>query len=262
MTATPKGLPPLKVLALDIETAPNLCYTWGLFNQNIGINQIKEHPRIICFSAQWEGEKKVLFWSEYHDSVEEMLSALHMLLDECDVLVGWNSKGFDAKWIEGELQLAGFPPISPFHHLDLLLHFRKHSRFVSKKLDYVSERLLAENKVTHDGMIMWRACIEPDFDPALKKKYWTLMKKYAIKDTALLFQILDAVRGWVKMPTPVSADGDYSCPNCGSLNVQQRGYYRTPASLFKKFVCMEDKCGKWGRAATRERATNMIRSTD
>src|SRR5690606_9378469 len=85
----------IKVLASDIETAPNLVYTWGLWNQNIGINQIKEPGRISCYSDQWEGDKKVIFQSEYHDGYDVMLAGLHVLMDEADLIIGWNSTAFD-----------------------------------------------------------------------------------------------------------------------------------------------------------------------
>src|SRR5690606_19087719 len=139
----------------------------------------------------------VLFQSEYHDSPELMLAGLHTLLDEADVVVGWNSDGFDLKWIEGEFQLAGLLPPAPYLKLDLMKHFRRHSRLISKKSDYVSDRLLSDNKVHHDGFEMWRACIDPDYDPVLKKRYWNKMRTYAKKDTALLFPIMESVQGWL-----------------------------------------------------------------
>ena len=45
-----------KTLFFDIETAPNLSYVWGQWQQDV-----IEHTRewyIICFSYKWEHEKK------------------------------------------------------------------------------------------------------------------------------------------------------------------------------------------------------------
>ena len=45
-----------KTLFFDIETAPNLSYVWGQWQQDV-----IEHNRewyIICFSYKWEHEKK------------------------------------------------------------------------------------------------------------------------------------------------------------------------------------------------------------
>lgn len=234
----------VNILALDIETAPILAYTWGLWDQNIAINQIKEHPRIICFTAKWIGRKgKVIFKSEYHHSRKEMLQALYDLLDEADIVTGWNSERFDIPWIEGELQVEGIPRPSPFKSVDLMKTFRKHSRMPSNKLDYASQRLLGESKVTHTGFQMWRDCIEPDVDPKVKAKAWALMKKYAIHDTELLEPLWNALSPYIKVPylDDVPA-GVCPFPHCGSLDIQKRGYRRTQASVFQRLVCSN---GHW-----------------
>jgi len=41
----------MKVLAVDIETTPLITYTWGLFNQNIGINKVG-HLAALCVYAR------------------------------------------------------------------------------------------------------------------------------------------------------------------------------------------------------------------
>ena len=238
----------LKMLALDIETAPLTAYAWGLWDQNIGINQVIDWGRIICFSAQWYGSKTVIFKSEYHDSPEEMFATLHQLLDEADVVTGWNSDAFDLPWIEGELQLRGFTAFSPVHKLDLMKHFRRHSKFASKKLAVVSERFLHTTKVTNPGMQMWRDCIEQDVDPEVKRKAWNLMRKYAKKDTALLWPIFDSVKSWIKLPVPmvVSDDGEPRC-RFGHTNIQLRGESKTQRMTYQRFQCNE--CGAWGKFA-------------
>jgi len=52
-----------KILFLDIESAPSRVYTWGLFNQNIALNQIEEPGYTLCWAAKWFGKKKMLFSS-------------------------------------------------------------------------------------------------------------------------------------------------------------------------------------------------------
>lgn len=234
----------IKMLALDIETAPIVAYVWGLWDQNVGLNQIKETGRIICFSAQWYGSKTVIFYSEYHHSREEMLEALWNLLNEADVVAGWNSDGFDIPWIEGELQDAGYGPPSPFYKLDLMKHFRRRTRYPSKKLAFVSERVLGDTKLTHTGFQLWRDCIEPDVDPEVKRKAWNLMRRYAKKDTALLWPIYETVKGWIKLPLPMilSDDGETRC-RCGSQNFQRRGWSSTGAMTYRRFHCQD--CGAW-----------------
>ena len=87
----------MRELIIDIETSPNLAYVWGLFKQNVALNQIEDTGEVISFAAKWRGEKKVHFASTYHDGKEGMLDSAHALLDEADVVIGYNSKGFDMK---------------------------------------------------------------------------------------------------------------------------------------------------------------------
>jgi len=48
----------MKILMLDIETTPMQVYTWGLWDQNIGINQIIKPTEMLCFGAKWQGKKE------------------------------------------------------------------------------------------------------------------------------------------------------------------------------------------------------------
>ena len=245
----------IKILALDIETSPILAWVWGLWDQNVSIGQIKEDPRIIAFSAQWYDKTKVMFWSEYHHTRQEMLQAFYDLLDEADIVLGYNSVSFDIVWIEGELVSEGFERPSPFKQIDLLRIARKHTKFPSKKLDYVALRLLGDRKEKHPGMQMWIDCLEGD--EATKKKAWKIMKSYALKDTALLFPLFEALRPYIKMPFPVS-DDPLACPNCGSHKYQKRGFQRTSASRYQRYQC--GSCGGWFHDAKREPLPTQYRA--
>lgn len=233
----------MRILALDIETSPALVRTFSLFRPVIGHGQIVESSRMICFSAQWEGGK-VQFFSEFHHSRQEMLQAIHDLLDEADVVITYNGKKFDIPWIHGELISEGFLPPSPVKHVDLYQVIRSNARFLSNKLDYVASRLLDEKKVAHSGFQLWIDCL--DGDP----KAWNLMRRYAKKDTALLLPLYYKLRPWVKghPSRPLHDDGD-GCPKCGSDNYQRRGYATTSVSKFQRYQCKN--CGSWFRGSTR-----------
>lgn len=243
----------MKLLALDIETAPALVYTFSLFKPVIGINQIVEPGRILCFSAQWRGEKKVMFYSEHKHGQEDMLAKLHELLDEADVILHQNGERFDIPWIKGELMLAGFQPPSPFQQIDLLRFMRSNTRLLSKKLDYLAQRFLNESKVTHTGFQLWIDCLNGD------EKAWKLMEKYAVKDTKLLLPLYEKIKGWIpNHPNVALIEGEQlSCTRCNSKNYQRRGYRHTNASTYRQFQCKD--CGGWFRAAHRV-ATNVVRN--
>lgn len=45
----------MKVLLSDIETAPILASVWRIWDQNIGLNQIKADWHLLSFAAKWLG---------------------------------------------------------------------------------------------------------------------------------------------------------------------------------------------------------------
>lgn len=181
----------MKTLFLDIETTPMKVYTWGLFDQNISIDQIIESTEMLCFGARWLGERKVIFRSSYHDGKKTMLEDLHKLMDEADVLVGWNSAAFDHKHINREFLENGMTPPSTVKDLDLMSVTKANFLFPSNKLDYVAQKLDVGAKVKHSGFSLWLRCMEGD------KKAWKEMKEYQIQDVNLLVDLYDILLPWL-----------------------------------------------------------------
>lgn len=180
----------MRTLFLDIETTPMQVYAWGLWDQNISIDQIIKSTEMLCFGARWLGEKKVIFKSAHHDGKEEMLKELHKLMDEADVLVGWNSAGFDHKHINREFLENKMLPPSPTKDLDLMSITKANFLFPSNKLDYVAQKLEVGAKVKHSGFKLWLDCMAGD------KKAWKNMKEYQIQDVNLLVDLYDILLPW------------------------------------------------------------------
>lgn len=231
----------MKILFLDIETSPNLAYVWGLWDQNIAINQLVEATEMLCFGARWYGEKKVIFKSVHHDGKEEMLKEVHRLLDEADVLVGWNSKAFDSKHLKREFIENEMLPPSPYKEMDLMLTVKSQFKFPSNKLDYVSQKLGVGAKVKHSGFDLWLQCM------AGNDKAWKEMKKYQIQDVDLLVSLYEKLKPWItNHPHTALHDGiEDGCVVCASKNLQRRGVARTVSGTYQRFQCQD--CGKWQR---------------
>lgn len=244
----------LKILLFDIECSLAQVYTYGLYDQNISIANVIEHPRMIAFTAKWLGKKKVYAFSEYHQTRKEMLEEMHGLLDEADVVVGWNSKGFDVKWVNSEFLVEKMLPPSPYKQIDLMQETKRNARFLSNKLDYISERLLGDNKIDYNMARMWIKVNNPETPEADRKKEWNAMLRYAKKDTVLLEPLFEELRPWIRMPHPVR-EGDDLCRNCGSSNLERRGYAATLNGTYRKYQCKD--CGSWSRGSKREQVTNM-----
>ena len=242
------------ILLIDIETTPALVWTWGLYDQNISIQQIEQHPRIFCFAAKWYGAKSTQFYSEHHNGRHEMLAAAWAMLDAADIVVGWNSRSFDGKWLEGEFIAEGMGRPSPYVHIDLMLEVKRNGRFISNKLDYIAGRLLDEHKVSHEGFELWIKCMAGD------EGAWRTMRRYNKKDVTLLEPIYKALLPWIKSPVNAALyvdDDERRCPQptCASTNLERRGYAYTNAGKYPRFVCRD--CGKWSRGARSEGTTEL-----
>lgn len=233
----------MRFLLLDIETTPLTARTWGLFQQNISIGQIVQSTEMMCFGAQWLGSKQVVFRSTHHHGKQKMLEDLWELMNEADVLVGWNSKAFDHKHIMREFVEAGMPPPSPTKDMDLMLACRRRFRFPSNKLDYVAQQLGVGAKVKHDGFELWVKCM------AGNQKAWAVMRRYQIEDVRLLDKLYEVLQPWIPNHPNVSDDADSpQCPTCASGRVQRRGYQTSNAMRYQRYHCQN--CGSWSRGKT------------
>lgn len=241
----------MKILFFDLETSPITAHTWGLWQQNISINQIVESTEVICFGARWYGQKKVIFKSVHHDGKTEMLKALHELMDQADVLVGWNSKGFDHKHVNREFIENGFTPPSPTKDLDLMTVVKSRFRFPSNKLDYVAQKLGVGAKVQHTGFDLWVKCM------AGNDKAWSTMRKYQIQDVDLLVDLYEILKPWMGTQHPNTAlhDGKPDgCIVCGSSDIIVKGRAYTSTGSYARYVCKT--CGKWQRGRQTEATTD------
>lgn len=250
-----------KILVLDIETMAAKVYAWGLWNQNIGISQIIEHDRMIAFGAQWVGDKRVIFHSEFHskgvDIYErrvEMAGQAFALLNEADVVVTYNGNRFDIPWLQRTFSEYGLGEPAPFVSVDLYRTLKGRHRWLSHKLAYITERLALSGKLKHEGFEMWAKCDDPTHPDHAKA--WAQMRKYCKRDvvtTGELFQ--EALPLISTLPShalfsEVGDGGKPTCPNCGSDVVQRRGYAYTKTRKYPRFQCQS--CGKWFKGTRSE----------
>lgn len=243
----------LRTLEIDIETKPALVWAWGLWDQNIAISQIAQPPGILCFAYRWSDERKIHFVSEWEDGRKEMIRTLHALLDEADIVVGWNSQRFDVPWVNGEIIREGMTPPSPFVHFDLMKAYKKTARYLSYKLDYVSQTLLGGGKLQHEGFDLWLKVMGGD------EKAQRRMERYNIRDVRLLGPLAAKIRPWVNLPVNEAlAKGEaFGCPACGGTRLERRGYAHTNAGKYPRYRCLNKACGKWSKGNRSEQGTRL-----
>jgi DNA polymerase elongation subunit (family B) len=229
----------MRILHIDIETAPNIAHVWGLWQQNVSLSQLRESSWMMCFAAKWHGERKVNFWRA---DDPDMLAAAHELMSAADVLVHYNGKRFDVPTLHKEFLLAGMKPPAPSQQIDLLEVVKRRFRFPSNKLDYVATALGIGSKVKHEGHELWVKCLAGD-DTA-----WRTMERYNKQDVRLLETLYLALRPWITNHphTGLLADDTTVCPNCGGEDLRREGYAFTAVGKFQRYQCRG--CGVWTRS--------------
>lgn len=232
----------MKTLLLDVECTPNLATVWGIWQQNIAINQLHETSRVMCFSAKWVNGKEVRFESEYEQSHIDMVEKLHGLLSEADAVVHYNGNKFDMPVINREFLRYSYSPPAPYKNIDLLEVVKRQFRFVSNKLDHVVQELGIGGKVETGGHELWLKCM--DGDP----NAWKTMEEYNKHDVILLEALYYRLLPWIHNhpnPTLYTKNEDIVCPTCGSVHLQKRGTAHGKSFKYQRYQCMN--CGAWSR---------------
>lgn len=247
----------MKILLLDIETAPMVSYTWGLWDQNVALNQIKSDWHVLSWSAKWLGDSasKIMYMDQRDaKNIEDdkaILKQIWKLLDECDILITQNGKAFDSKKLNARFILAGFQPPSSYRHIDTLLLAKKHFAFTSNKLEYMSDKLCTKYKklkhATFGGFELWKECL------AGNKKAWAQMEKYNKHDVLALEELYSKLIPWDNgINFNAYSESFTSVCTCGSEDFVRNGYAYTNAAKYQRYKCV--KCG----SETRDRQNLLV----
>jgi len=236
-----------KILYYDIETAPNLSYVWGHFEQNV-----IEHERewyLLCVSYRWEGENKTQVCSliDFPDAYAKdpendfhVAKKLWELINEADIVIAHNGDRFDMRKANARFVYHNLGPTSPVKQIDTLKVARRYFMFNSNKLDNLGQHLGVGRKVDTGGFETWAGCMRGDI------KAWKLMIKYAKQDVDLLRKVYMKLRPWMtNHPNLNVYSGECSCPTCGSDDLQRRGQRYTQIGTYQQWFC--NSCGAWSR---------------
>lgn len=234
----------MKILVLDIETAPLLGFVWGLWDNNVALNQLYKDWHLLSWSAKWLGSNKVLYMDQRNEkNIEDdkrILKGIWDLLDEADVVITQNGKQFDTKKLNARFVLNGMKPPSSYKQIDTLILAKKHFGFTSNKLEYMSEKLNTKyKKLKHSkfsGFELWSECLKGN------RKAWREMEKYNKYDVLALEELYYKLIPWDNtLNFNVFNEDENMVCSCGSKEFTKNGFFYSSVGKYQRYSCK--KCG-------------------
>ena len=225
----------IKRLFFDIETTPNVVYTWRAgYNITISHDSIIKERRIISIHYKWANSNKVhhLVWDE-HQRDKKMLIEFIKIANQADEIVAHNGDRFDIKWLRTRCIYHRIPMFPEYKTLDTLKKAKKFFNFNSNKLDYISQFLKVGAKTKHEGYSLWLKVMDDDKE-ALKT-----MLIYGDNDVIILEDVYKIMERYI---TPQTHHGVLqgkevtSCPNCTSNDYKYIAAKVTPGGTIQRHM--------------------------
>jgi hypothetical protein len=240
---------------------------WGLWDQNVGLNQIDQDWSILSYSAKWLDSEEVVYEDTFYQRNQrddrKLCKSIWKLMNEADIIVGQNHERFDVKKINARFVQHGLPPTSPFRCIDTMRVAGRVFGFTSKKLEYMTDKLCKKyKKLKHGrfpGFELWAAFLARNEDAQQEMQTYN---EHDVRATEELYLIM---RPWIKGHPNVNLYtrgliGKLACPNCGSTALRKKGFRFTQLGKYQRYLCTD--CGAWphGRKAliTKEDRENLL----
>ena len=235
-----------KILLYDIENSPELGYYWPP-GYDTNILKVVDDWYMLSFAYTWfdpDGldpdnihfERKAVRKGDD----KALMRKLWKLWDEADAVMAHNGDAFDQKKSRTRMSYHRMTPPSPFIEIDTLKMSRQPFKHSSNKLDSLARYYGIGSKLPHQGMATWFGCMEND------PVHWATMETYNKQDVVLMDGIYRIESPWSKTKLNMQAwQGTYRCVQCGSGNLESRGYKSRGGTerTHHTWRCLD--CGKW-----------------
>jgi len=234
-----------KVLLFDIETMPNLVRTWRKWEQNV--IWYERYGYLWSISWKYLGERKV-----YHKNITDfplykkdkysdksLVEFIWNLVNEASICICHNGNAFDLKTITGRFIHYKMTPPTPYKKIDTKLLYKKYLNEDSNSIKDICLKHDLPNKLETGGEKLWELCEQGD------KKSIRKMAEYNNGDVISLEAAYLLILPYVENhPNIALMNGEkLACPNCGSSNIQSRGYRMTRVTKQRRWQCQN--CGSW-----------------
>lgn len=240
-----------KVLLLDIETAPMVCFAWKLFDTVLRPESVIHDWFILSWSAKWLFDSNIV--ADVLSSQEtknkddsRVIIGIWKLIDEADIVITHNGNRFDLKKLNARFAFHKLSPPSNYSSIDTFQVAKNNFGFSSNSMDFINGYLGIHQK-TETNFDLWKRCYDGE-EKALKD-----LCEYNKNDVGILEELYVRLRPWIKghpnLGLYVDSDNEV-CPRCGNESLTKIGYYYTTLNVYKSFRC--DQCGGIGRSKKSE----------
>jgi hypothetical protein len=244
-----------RILFLDIETSALLVRTYGLYNQNIPIQNIVEDWSLLSYCAKFNDDETVYYldqrYAQDYTDDRQLVEGIHDLIRQADIIVAHNID-FDwgklnAKFIKYELD-----PLHPRQICTLKMTRKLMKKGItSKKLEFLAKWLGCTPKESHakfPGGKLWDECLKGNMEA------WAECEVYNRGDVTTLTEIFWKLSRYDQSINFSIYEHKNKCI-CGSDHFVRDGYKVTNSSKKMRFRC--GACGKVYTARIEELPTKL-----
>lgn len=236
---------PPRIIAWDVETAPNEVRAHSLFNdRGLPATSIRKEKYIICGSWQVLGEKSVgsvcVSPSKPRDD-KKVVKELHRVLTSADAVIAHYGNWFDLPTFNTRAAYYGLRPVPPVVQFDTYKMAKARFKFNANRLDYLGHYLGLGRKIS-TNYALWDGCM--DGDPKSLRD----MVKYNAQDVRLLVAVFRRLYPYVRAQLDVGAAFGAAnkwerCPHCGSPDMHLVGDQLLKTRFHLMYQCRP--CGAW-----------------
>ncbi len=254
-----------RIMLLDIETTPEISFTWGRWKQYISQEQIIDHPYVLTWAIRWldTGEtvsRKLPDYPIFKKDVKDdylLICELWDLMMKADFIVAHNGDKFDIPWILSRAIKYGLPPLNPTKFIDTLKFSKRYLRLPSNALKSICAYYGLRPKLDNAGFPLWRACMDGDTQAFLDMETYNVGDLDSLEDVYLLFRPYMKSHPNAALYFP---DSVVRCTHCGSSDVhEEETKYHTGVSSFGTVRC--GSCGAIHRTRKNVRTKEQLANT-
>lgn len=235
---------PAKILIYDIETSRVEAKLFWTGKTYINYKQIRGEPTIISVSWRWLGEETVhhLKWDVKNHSDEELMEKFLNVYNKADMVVGYNNKNFDDRWINARAMKYNLFVNVYVKSFDIIKQSKRLFRLLSYSMDYLAKFMGVTLKQSHEGIVMWDMIEDGTIEQQIE--YLDKMVTYNVGDIVTTEEIFLKLRKYMGHVINVSTHegGEkYGCPHCGGTNVELFKVTTTAAGTMQYIMkCKDD----------------------